>query len=153
MGFGGGSGGSSSIAGAADVALSSPANNQQLQYNASTSKWQNGPAPTRLIENINTVASSGSAVTIPDTTTATINNVVLTGNCTFTFPSAVAGKSFSIFITHSGSGFTINWPASVAWPDDTPPVLTVTPAKTDVFSFICFSNGEWFGFASGMNYA
>jgi hypothetical protein len=152
MGFGGGSGGSSAIAGATDVALSSPSNSQLLQFNSATSKWQNGGVPGRLIELSNNVSSSGTAVTIPDTTTATINNVILTGNCTFSFPSAVAGKSFSIRITHSASGFNITWPSSVVWPNGVEPILTLTPAKKDIFSFICFTNGEWTGFTSGLNY-
>jgi hypothetical protein len=153
MGFGGSSGGGGSISGATDVALSSPTTNQQLQYNATTSKWQNGAASTRLIESINTVSSSGTAVTIPDTTTATINNITLTANCTFTFPTATAGKSFTICVTHASSGFAIDWPSSVQWPNSTEPTLTLTPAKSDVFSFVCFTNGEWFGFTSGLNYA
>lgn len=41
MGFGGSGGGSGSISGSTDVALNSPANQQVLAYDSSTSKWKN----------------------------------------------------------------------------------------------------------------
>ena len=43
MGFGGSGGGSSSIAGSSDVALSSLANNHVLAYDGATAKWKNKP--------------------------------------------------------------------------------------------------------------
>ena len=153
MGFGAGSGGgNNAISGASDVALNSVSNAQLLQYNTSTSKWQNGAAASRLVETVNTVASSGTAVTIPDTDVATIHNITLTANSTFTFPSAVAGKSFTIRITHGSSGFNINWPSSVDWPNGVTPTLTGTAGKRDVFTFACMANGEWMGFIAGLNY-
>mgnify|MGYP004496643429 CR=1 FL=1 len=152
MGFGGGTGGSSSISSATDVALSSVAEAQQLQYNSGTTKWQNGPAASRLVESVNTVASSGSAVTLPDTTTATIHNITLSANCTFTFPAATAGKSFTVRITHGGTGFAVTWPVAVSWPNSVQPDLTSVSGKRDVFSFVCVNNGEWMGFVSGLNY-
>jgi hypothetical protein len=153
MGFGGGSGGgSSAISGATDVSLSSPANNQGLQYNSTTAKWQNGPVASRLVENVNNVASSGSAVTIPDVSTATINNIGLNANCTFTFPTATVGKSFTIRITYANTTSTITWPASVDWPNNITPALTQVTGKKDIFSFACFADGEWTGFVAGLNY-
>lgn len=44
MSFGGGSGGSGSIAGSSDVSLNSPTDNQVLAYNGTTGKWQNQTA-------------------------------------------------------------------------------------------------------------
>lgn len=41
MGFGGSSGGSSSLSGASDVALNNPSDEQVLGYDSDTSKWQN----------------------------------------------------------------------------------------------------------------
>ena len=49
-----------------------------------------GAAP--IVENVNTVATSGAAQTIPDVTTDTLNFITLTANCTLTFPTAAAGK-------------------------------------------------------------
>lgn len=44
MGFGGGSGGSSAISGATDVALDNPIDTQVLSYDVSTTKWRNSPS-------------------------------------------------------------------------------------------------------------
>ncbi len=153
MGFGGsGGGGGGSISGATDVALNTPANSQGLQYNASTSKWQNGPVASRLVENFNNVGSSGAAVTIPDVSTATINNITLTANCTFTFPTATAGKSFTVRIIYTSTSFGVTWPGSVDWPSGITPGLTQVSGKKDIFSFACFTDGEWTGFVAGLNY-
>jgi hypothetical protein len=152
MGFGGSSGGSSAISGASDVSLSAPANNQGLQYNSSTSKWQNGPVASRLVEISNTVASSGTAVTIPDVSVATVNNINLTNNCTFTFPTATVGKSFTVRIIFANTTSTVTWPNSVDWPNGITPGLTQATGKKDIFSFACFTDGEWTGFIAGQNY-
>lgn len=153
MGFGGGSGGSSALSGATDVALSSVADDQQLQYNSTTSKWTNGAVASRLIENINTVASSGAAVTIPDVTSSTVHLVTLTANCTFTFPSATPGKSFTVRLTFGASAYNVTWPSSVRWPSGIAPTLTQTSGRQDLFSFVCLTNGLWMGFVAGQNYA
>jgi len=150
MGFG--SGGSGSISSSTDVALNTPALNEQLVYNTSTQKWQNGPVASYLIETVRTVATSGAAQTIPDVSTATVHNITLTANCTFTFPVATAGKSFTIRLTQGSGGFTATWPVSVAWPSGTAPVVTTTAGKRDFFSFTCTASGEWFGFVAGQNY-
>lgn len=44
MGYGGSGGGSSSIAGSSDVALSSPSDSQVLTYDSGTAKWTNADA-------------------------------------------------------------------------------------------------------------
>ena len=154
MGFGGGSGGSSAISGASDVALNSVADSQQLQYDTATSKWTNGAVAARLVENINIVPSSGSALTIPDVSTATVTLTSLSANCTITFPTASIGKSFSLRIVYEATARTITWPATVRWPNDTAPVLTNVQGKQDLFSFVCLSNsGLWMGFVAGQNYS
>jgi hypothetical protein len=64
-------------------------------------------------------------------------------------PTAVAGKSFIIILTQNG-GFTVTW-STVVWPGGTPPTLTSTAAKRDIFSF--FSDGtNWYGATIGQNY-
>jgi hypothetical protein len=151
MGFGTG-GGSSAISGASDVTLNSVTNSQQLQYNSSTAKWVNGPVATRLVEAVNVVNASGTALTIPDVSTATVHDITLSGNCTLTFPTATAGKSFTIRINYPATTYSINWPSSVAWPNATIPALTQVSGKQDLFSFVCITNGEWVGFVAGLNY-
>lgn len=152
MGFGGGSGGSSAISNATDVALSSVADNQQLQFDSSTEKWTNGAVASRLVENINAVGSSGGSVVIPDVTSSTVHLITLSANCTFTFPTASPGKSFTIRLAYSANSYTVTWPSSVRWPNSITPTLTNVNGRQDIFSFVCLTNGLWMGFVGGQNY-
>ena len=110
---------------------------------------------TTVVENVNTVSASGSAQTIPDITTATMNQITLTANCTLTFPTAVAGKSFVVALTQDGSGSrTVTWPSSstLRWPGGSTPTLTTTNGKTDLFSFICADGSHWLGVNAGQSF-
>ncbi len=110
-----------------------------------------GAAP--VVENINTVVTSGTAQTIPDVTTSTINWITLTGDCTLTFPAAVAGKDFLLGLVQDGSGsHVVIWPSSVKWAGGSAPGLTTTAGGIDVFSFACLDGISWLGNAS-LNYS
>lgn len=153
MGFGGSGGsGGGSIASATDVAVSNPTNNQALTYNSTVGKWQNNTISSSAIETVHTVTSSGASVTLPDVTTASLHTVTLTANCTFTFPAATAGKSFSLRLVHGSSGFTVIWPSSVVWQNGEAPTLSMTPGAKDLVTFTCFVNGEWMGFVAGLGF-
>lgn len=107
-----------------------------------------------MLEDVNTVAASGTAQTLPDVTVATVHYITLTGNCTFTFPAAEAGKSFTVVLVQDGTGSrTVTWPASVKWPGGTAPTLTTAASKRDVFSFLCPDDATFLGFAAGFNYS
>lgn len=96
-------------------------------------------------------ANTSTAYTI-DLANGTVQILTLTGNCTFTFPTAVAGKSFMIMLRQDATGSrTVTWPASVKWPASTAPTITATASKQDIFSFV--SDGtNWFGATGGQNY-
>jgi hypothetical protein len=99
-----------------------------------------------------TVAASGTAQTIPDTTSATLNHITLTGNCTFTFPAAAAGKCIKLALKQDATGSrTVTWPGTVKWPSATAPTLTTTAAKTDHFQFTCYDGTNWLGQSLGLN--
>jgi hypothetical protein len=115
-----------------------------------------GPAGTSapVVENVNTVAASGAAQTIPDVTTATINQVTLTAACTLTFPAAAAGKSFVVALKQDATGSrTVTWPTSstLLWPAGAAPTLTTATGKTDLFSFVCTDGTHWLGIAAALN--
>ncbi len=57
-----------------------------------------GLASGLVTDVINTVATSGAAQTIPAPTTAGISYITLTASCTLTFPTAVAGQSFTLIL-------------------------------------------------------
>jgi hypothetical protein len=97
------------------------------------------------------VANTSTAYTI-DITNGTFYDLTLTGNCTFTFPTATAGRQFTLLLKQDGTGSrTITWPASVRWAASLTPVITATIAKTDVISFIA-EGTYWLGFLSGQNF-
>ena len=102
---------------------------------------------------VNSVAASGATETIPAPTAAGISDVTLTANCTFTFPTAVVGQSFTLVVRQGGSGsYTITWPASIVkWDGGVAPTLTTTVAAVDIISFVCVDGTNWFGFVSGQD--
>lgn len=101
-------------------------------------------------EKVNT-ANTGTAYTI-NLSDGTIQILTLTGNCTFTFPTATAGKSFMILLKQDGTGSrTVTWPASVKWPSAAAPTVTSTASKLDKFVFTA-DGTNWYGSNAGQNY-
>jgi hypothetical protein len=86
---------------------------------------------------VNTVAATGAAETL---TVAPIQKMTMDQNCTFTFPTPTTAGH--IFMLHLIGAFTPTWPASVDWPDATPPTYT-TPS---IYVFVTDDTGTtWFG--------
>jgi len=105
------------------------------------------PTVTNYVETLYS-ANTSTAITV-NLANGTVQNLTLTVSATITMPTAVAGKSFIIILTQNG-GFTVTW-STVSWPSATPPTLTATAARKDIFSF--FSDGtSWFGTTIGQNY-
>lgn len=101
---------------------------------------------------VNTVADAGATETIPAPTTAGISYLTLTVACELTFPTAVAGQSFTLVLKQGGSGsYTITWPGTVKWAGGVAPTLTTTVGAIDVLGFICVDGTNWYGFVSGQD--
>lgn len=101
-------------------------------------------------EKVNT-ANTGTAYTI-NLSNGTIQILTLTDNCTFTFPSAIAGKSFMLLLMQDGiGGRTVVWPASVKWPENLSPTVTPTANKLDKYVFTA-DGANWYGSNGGQNY-
>lgn len=97
-------------------------------------------------------ANTSTAYTI-DLAGGTVQILTLTGNCTYTFPTPVAGKSFILIQKQDGTGSrTVTWPASVDWPSATAPTLTATASKADKFVFTAIDGSNWLGSVAGQNY-
>lgn len=107
-------------------------------------------------EQVNTVATAGSSQTIPDPATgaASMSYITLTAaTCALTFPSPVAGRSFSLTLVQDATGGRlVTWPATVKWPGNVTPVLTTAAGKADRFSFLCDDGSTWAGFVAGQNF-
>jgi hypothetical protein len=101
-------------------------------------------------EKVNT-ANSSTAYTI-NLSDGTIQFITLTGNCTFTFPTVAAGKSFMLLLKQDGTGSrTVSWPAIVKWPGAVTPTITATANRLDKYVFT--SDGtNWYGSNAGQNY-
>ena len=96
-----------------------------------------------------TIASAGASQAL-DLTYYTVFIVTLTSAtpCTFTMPtgtSAVAGKSFSIYLRQPSTGtFTTATFTNVRWAGGTAPTITAALGKMDILSFT--SDGvRWYG--------
>lgn len=97
-------------------------------------------------------ANTSTAYTI-DLANGSVQILTLTGNCTYTFPTPVAGKSFILVQKQDATGSrTVTWPASVDWPGGTAPTLTATASKADKFVFTAIDGSNWLGSVAGQNY-
>lgn len=96
-------------------------------------------------------ANTSTAYTI-DLANGSVQILTLTGNCTFTFPTATAGRSFILVLKQDGTGSrTATWPAAVKWPAGTAPTITSTASKSDKYIFTA-DGSNWIGSNAGQNY-
>ena len=97
-------------------------------------------------------ANSSTAITL-SLANGTVQIITLTGNCVYTFPTPVAGKSFTLIHLQDATGSrTVTWPATVDWPSATAPTLTATALRADKFVFTAISGTSWLGSVAGQNY-
>ena len=96
-------------------------------------------------------ANTSTAYTI-DLANGSVQILTLTGNCTFTFPTATAGRSFIMILKQDGTGSrTVTWPSAVKWPAGTAPTITSTASKADKYVFTA-DGTNWIGSNAGQNY-
>jgi hypothetical protein len=96
-------------------------------------------------------ANTSTAYTI-DLAGGSVQVLTLTGSCTFTFPTATAGKGFIILLKQDATGSrTVTWPAAVKWPGGTAPTITATASKLDKYVFTA-DGTNWYGSEAGKNY-
>lgn len=97
-------------------------------------------------------ANTSTAYTI-SLANGSVQILTLTGNCTYTFPTPVAGQSFTLVQKQDATGSrTVTWPASVKWPASTAPTITATASKADKFVFTAIDSSNWLGSVAGQNY-
>jgi hypothetical protein len=97
-----------------------------------------------VTEGVVAIGNTGTSKTI-DLASGTVQTASLTGNCAFTMPTAVAGRSFTLFLTQTGA-FSATF-ASVKWQAGAAPVVTAVNGKIDIFTFV--SDGTyWYGTAT-----
>jgi hypothetical protein len=109
-------------------------------------------ANSLLQEIVNTVTTSGAAQTIPDPVTGpSISRIILTAACNLTFPTAAAGKTFTLVLVQNGTGnWAVTWPA-VNWASGVAPTLSLTANAVDWLTFACVDGTTWAGFPAGFD--
>lgn len=99
---------------------------------------------TNYTESVVAIGNSGTSQTL-SLTNGTVQTVTLTGNCTFTMPTATAGKSFILIVVQDGTGGRTATFTSVKWPNGAAPTITTTATTgRDILTFV--SDGtNWYG--------
>jgi Repeat of unknown function (DUF5907) len=67
--------------------------------------------------------------------------VTLTGNVTFTLSNPQVGGAYRLIIVQGSGPYTITWPSSVKWENDTAPTITTTNGKVVFCQLIYTSLG------------
>jgi hypothetical protein len=109
-----------------------------------TNKTLTNPTVTNYVESVVAIGNSGTTQTLA-LTNGTVQTVTMTGNCTFTMPTATAGKSFILIATQDGTGSRTAVFTSVKFAGGVAPTLTTTATTgVDILTFV--ANGtSWFG--------
>lgn len=105
-------------------------------------KTLTNPTVNNYTEGVVAIGNTGAAKTI-DLANGTVQTATLTGNCTFTMPTAAAGKSFILLLKSGAGGFTATF-TGVKWPAGTAPTITAIASRMDILTFV--SDGtNWYG--------
>jgi len=107
-----------------------------------TAKTLTNPTVTNYVESVVAIGNSGTSQTL-SLTNGTVQTVTMTGNCTFTMPTATAGKSFILIVSTGAGSFTGTF-TSVKWPSATAPTLTTTASRWDILTFVA-DGTNWYG--------
>jgi hypothetical protein len=105
------------------------------------------PTVTAYLETAPAIANSSTAVTLA-LASGTVLSYTLTGNCTFTMPTATSGTSFIVRLIQDATGSRTATFTSVKWPGGTVPTITTTASTgVDIISFVCIAS-VWYGNAA-----
>jgi len=111
-----------------------------------SNKTLTNPTVTNYVESVVAIGTVTTSNTI-SLTNGTVQNATLTAStaCTFTMPTATAGKSFVLLLKQAAStGNGIATFTSVKWGTAGAPTITATAGKMDILTFI--SDGtNWYG--------
>lgn len=100
------------------------------------------PTVTNYVESVVAIGNSSTSQTL-SLTNGTVQTCTLTGNCTFTMPTATAGKSFILILSTGAGSYTATF-TSVKWPSNTAPTITTTASRWDILTFVA-DGTNWYG--------
>ena len=117
---------------------------QTLTAKTLTTPVLTNPTVTAYLETAPAIVNSSTTQTI-SLASGTVLSYTLTGNCTFTMPTATSGTSFIVRLIQDGTGSRTATFTSVNWPSGTAPTITTTASTgVDVLSFVCVAS-VWYG--------
>jgi hypothetical protein len=108
-----------------------------------TNKTLTNPTVTNYVESVVAIGETGASKTI-SLTNGTVQTATLTGNCTFTMPTATAGKSFILLLKQDGTGSRTATFTGVKWSAAGTPTITATASRMDILSFVA-DGTNWYG--------
>lgn len=112
-----------------------------------TNKTLTNPTITAYLETAPAIVNSSTAQTIA-LASGTVLSYTLTGNCTFTMPTATSGTSFVVRLIQDATGSRTATFTGVKWPSGTAPTITTTASTgVDILSFVCIAS-VWYGSAA-----
>ena len=112
-----------------------------------TNKTLTNPTVTAYLETAPAIVNSSTSQTIA-LASGTVLSYTLTGNCTFTMPTATSGTSFIVRLIQDATGSRTATFTGVKWPGGTVPTITTTASTgVDVLSFVCIAS-VWYGNAA-----
>lgn len=100
----------------------------------------------------NWLSSSGGGATkgFDLNDSASFSHTLGTTNTTLSVSNGGAGSRFTIALVQDATGSrTVTWWSNIKWPGGLEPTLTTTANKVDVFGFIEYSAGNYYGFVIG----
>jgi hypothetical protein len=114
---------------------------------ALTTPTLTNPTITAYLETAPAIVNSSTTQTI-SLASGTVLSYTLTGNCTFTMPTATSGTSFIVRLIQDATGSRTATFTSVKWPGGTAPTITTTASTgVDIISFVCIAS-VWYGTAA-----
>ena len=112
-----------------------------------TTPTLSNPTITAYLETAPAIVNSSTAQTI-SLASGTVLSYTLTGNCTFTMPTATSGTSFIVRLIQDATGSRTATFTGVKWPAGTVPTITTTASTgVDIISFVCIA-AVWYGNAA-----
>jgi hypothetical protein len=108
-----------------------------------TNKTLTNPTITNYVESVVAIGNTSTAQTIA-LTSGTVQTATLTGNCTFTMPTATAGKSFILLLRQDATGNRTATFTGVKFNSAGAPTITATANRLDILSFVA-DGTNWYG--------
>jgi hypothetical protein len=109
-----------------------------------TNKTITNPTITNYVESVVAIGDTGASKTI-SLTNGTVQTATLTGNCTFTMPTATAGKSFILLLRQDATGNrTATFTPNVKFNSAGAPTITATANRLDILTFVA-DGTNWYG--------